>query len=220
MLCIYKLRPYSRDMPVLYASPLQAIWELSLAGQQLSLQAVGRWLASMVDRDLWPGAGGADKSDQAVSQACAASQDVHLDVDAALTSTAYAATGAPLQYTGVPVVTIAGTAAASDNDDGAGLNVAAVSEAAAVHAEPDGSVEASEKLPTGGKNRLGWHPRWGDRAQSLVFIGQGLRGAAAARLHADLAWCMVDDAEVALGEDAWAAWDDSGWLGLLEPLDA
>lgn len=66
--------------------------------------------------------------------------------------------------------------------------------------------------------RTCWHPRWGDRAQALVFIGQGLRGAAAQALTAALEWCVLSDAEVALGEAEWAAWDDSQWLSLLEEL--
>ncbi|NVB37016.1 GTP-binding protein [Pseudenhygromyxa sp. WMMC2535] len=47
----------------------------------------------------------------------------------------------------------------------------------------------------------GWHPRFGDRAQQLVFIGQGLDEATArARLDA----CLLDDALASADSRAWS----------------
>ncbi len=47
----------------------------------------------------------------------------------------------------------------------------------------------------------GWHPRFGDRAQQLVFIGQGMDEAT---IRAGLDACLLDD-EIAQGEStAWA----------------
>ena len=45
-----------------------------------------------------------------------------------------------------------------------------------------------------------WHPRFGDRAQQLVFIGVGLDEA---RLRAGLDACLLDEAQVDLDSSAW-----------------
>ena len=50
----------------------------------------------------------------------------------------------------------------------------------------------------------GWDPRFGDRAQELVFIGTGIDRA---MIQAQLERCLLDDAEVA-GQGAWAALPD------------
>ncbi|MCQ4348071.1 zinc metallochaperone GTPase ZigA [Pseudomonas stutzeri] len=54
-----------------------------------------------------------------------------------------------------------------------------------------------------------WDETCGDRRQELVFIGQHIDFA---RLHAELDACLLTDAELALGEDA--------WRGLEDPFDA
>ena len=48
----------------------------------------------------------------------------------------------------------------------------------------------------------GWHPRFGDRAQQLVFIGQGLDEAA---IRAKLDACLLDRALADDDSEAWAA---------------
>ena len=50
-----------------------------------------------------------------------------------------------------------------------------------------------------------WHADWGDRRQELVFIGQRL-DRAALTAHFDAA--LLTPAELALGPDAWASFDD------------
>lgn len=47
----------------------------------------------------------------------------------------------------------------------------------------------------------GWHPRFGDRAQELVFIGQRL-DAAAMRAHLD--GCSLDEQLASADSEAWA----------------
>lgn len=56
-----------------------------------------------------------------------------------------------------------------------------------------------------------WQDGCGDRRQELVFIGQHLDFA---RLHAELDACLLSEAEMALGEQAWLALDDpfDAWL--------
>ncbi len=56
-----------------------------------------------------------------------------------------------------------------------------------------------------------WQDRCGDRRQELVFIGQHVDFA---RLHAELDACLLSEAEMALGEQAWLALDDpfDAWL--------
>jgi G3E family GTPase len=49
--------------------------------------------------------------------------------------------------------------------------------------------------------RPDWHPRFGDRAQQLVFIGQGLNEAA---MRARLDGCLLDAQLMAESSDAWA----------------
>lgn len=55
--------------------------------------------------------------------------------------------------------------------------------------------EGPDALPT-------WHPRFGDRAQQLVFIGQGLDEAA---IRAKLDACLLDRALADDDSEAWAA---------------
>ncbi|MCZ8129908.1 MAG: zinc metallochaperone GTPase ZigA [Steroidobacteraceae bacterium] len=50
-----------------------------------------------------------------------------------------------------------------------------------------------------------WHPQWGDRRQELVFIGIGMDEA---RLRARLDACLLDDAEMDRGPEAWASLPD------------
>ena len=50
-----------------------------------------------------------------------------------------------------------------------------------------------------------WQEDCGDRRQELVFIGQHIDFA---RLHAELDACLLSEAEMALGEAAWAALED------------
>lgn len=50
-----------------------------------------------------------------------------------------------------------------------------------------------------------WHPDWGDRRQEIVFIGQRLDRAALVA-HFDAA--LLTPAELALGPDGWATFDD------------
>lgn len=56
-----------------------------------------------------------------------------------------------------------------------------------------------------------WQDGCGDRRQELVFIGQHVDFA---RLHAALDACLLSEAEMALGEQAWLALDDpfDAWL--------
>ena len=45
-----------------------------------------------------------------------------------------------------------------------------------------------------------WHPRFGDRAQSLVFIGQRMDEAA---MRARLDACLLDESLVAADSETW-----------------
>lgn len=56
-----------------------------------------------------------------------------------------------------------------------------------------------------------WDEASGDRRQELVFIGQHIDFA---RLHAELDACLLDEVELALGEDAWRTLEDpfDPWL--------
>jgi len=58
--------------------------------------------------------------------------------------------------------------------------------------------------PTGQRpdQQPGWHPRFGDRAQELVFIGQRL-DAAAMRAHLDA--CLLDEPLAIADSEAWTA---------------
>jgi G3E family GTPase len=60
-----------------------------------------------------------------------------------------------------------------------------------------------------------WDAECGDRRQELVFIGQNIDFP---RLHAALDACLLDDAELALGEGAWLALEDpfDVWLEEVE----
>ena len=49
--------------------------------------------------------------------------------------------------------------------------------------------------------RPGWHPRFGDRAQELVFIGQQMHEAA---LRAGLDACLLDERLADADSKAWA----------------
>jgi G3E family GTPase len=50
-----------------------------------------------------------------------------------------------------------------------------------------------------------WHPQWGDRHSELVVIGQRMdAGALRARLNA----ALLTEAELAMGPDAWAGFED------------
>ncbi|MBC3189672.1 GTP-binding protein [Pseudonocardia sp. C8] len=56
---------------------------------------------------------------------------------------------------------------------------------------------------------LAWHPRWGDRAQDLVVL---CHAADPDAIDAALREALLSDAEIAAGEDAWAALPDPfGW---------
>jgi G3E family GTPase len=56
---------------------------------------------------------------------------------------------------------------------------------------------------------LSWHPRWGDRAQDLVVL---CHEADPDDVDAALRRALLTDAEIAAGEDAWAALPDPfGW---------
>lgn len=50
-----------------------------------------------------------------------------------------------------------------------------------------------------------WHPEWGDRRQEIVLIGQDMNEAA---LRMRLDACLLTDAEMALGPEGWANFDD------------
>jgi G3E family GTPase len=50
-----------------------------------------------------------------------------------------------------------------------------------------------------------WHSRWGDRRQELVLIGQDMDEVA---LRARLDACLLTDAEMALGPEGWAQFED------------
>lgn len=64
-----------------------------------------------------------------------------------------------------------------------------------------------------------WQDGCGDRHQELVFIGQHVDFA---RLHAELDACLLTDAEMALGEQAWLALDDpfDAWLAEADDEEA
>ncbi|SBT46272.1 CobW family GTP-binding protein [Micromonospora narathiwatensis] len=63
---------------------------------------------------------------------------------------------------------------------------------------------------------LEWDPYYGDRHQHLVFIGLDVD---AAGLHRALSACLLTDAELADGEEAWRDYDDplAGCFPLIEP---
>lgn len=67
---------------------------------------------------------------------------------------------------------------------------------------------------------IDWDPYYGDRNQHLVFIGLDLDPAG---LHRTLTGCLLTDAELADGEDAWRGYDDpfTGCFPLadLDPTD-
>lgn len=46
-----------------------------------------------------------------------------------------------------------------------------------------------------------WHPQWGDRCQELVWIGINMDEAG---IRTMLDSCLLTDAELALGPEAWA----------------
>jgi G3E family GTPase len=56
-----------------------------------------------------------------------------------------------------------------------------------------------------------WHSVWGDRRQEIVLIGQEMDEPA---LRDGLHACLLTDAEMALGPEGWADFDDpfSGWM--------
>lgn len=64
-----------------------------------------------------------------------------------------------------------------------------------------------------------WQDGCGDRRQELVFIGQHVDFA---RLHAELDACLLSEAEMALGEQAWLALDDpfDAWLAEADDEEA
>ena len=64
-----------------------------------------------------------------------------------------------------------------------------------------------------------WQDGCGDRRQELVFIGQHVDFA---RLHAELDACLLTEAEMALGEQAWLALDDpfDAWLAEADDEEA
>jgi G3E family GTPase len=53
--------------------------------------------------------------------------------------------------------------------------------------------------------RKNWKKPWGDRRQELVFIGQRLDEA---KMRAALDACLLDDAEMARGQDGWRTLPD------------
>ncbi len=50
-----------------------------------------------------------------------------------------------------------------------------------------------------------WHPRYGDRAQQLVFIGQGMDEAA---IRVQLDACLLDEESLKLSSETWATRDN------------
>ncbi len=60
--------------------------------------------------------------------------------------------------------------------------------------------------------RPGWDSQWGDRKQELVLIGQGLQHGA---LEAALEQCLLTEAEMAAGEEAWEGWECGLWRRML-----
>ena len=62
----------------------------------------------------------------------------------------------------------------------------------------------------------GWHPRFGDRAQQLVFIGQHMDEA---RTRAALDACLLDPAIAARDSSAWSALPNP-FRGIHEGADA
>eukprot|EP00955_Chlamydomonas_euryale_P057517 356800-Chlamydomonas_euryale.AAC.1 len=69
-------------------------------------------------------------------------------------------------------------------------------------AEPGGVWAASD---ASGGWAPGWDAAWGDRCQQIVWIGIGMDEAA---IRAMLDGCLLSDAEMALGPDGWAAFED------------
>jgi G3E family GTPase len=65
---------------------------------------------------------------------------------------------------------------------------------------PETADECPEETPNGE-----WDPRWGDRRQEIVFIGIGMEEA---KLRRGLEKCLLTDAEMALGIDAWQQFTD------------
>ncbi|MFI7275687.1 CobW family GTP-binding protein [Streptomyces sp. NPDC049879] len=61
---------------------------------------------------------------------------------------------------------------------------------------------------------LDWHPEHGDRCQHLVFTSPGLDRDGLTRV---LESCLLTDAELAAGPDAWKRWPDA-FDGLLDPV--
>ncbi|MFQ3663562.1 MAG: GTP-binding protein [Chloroflexaceae bacterium] len=61
-----------------------------------------------------------------------------------------------------------------------------------------------------------WHPDRGDRRQELVLIGQDMDEA---DLRARLDACLLTDAEMELGPEGWAAFDDPFGDWMLLPDD-
>lgn len=140
--------------------PLQAVWELSLAGGEVELRPVGRWLASMVPPELWPRQqpggqvaqggdaeqGGQDKDREPVGQG---EQGLREDQ----------------QHDGRPDGRQQGMKCSNvlvERQEGADCVKGA--------AGPESGAGAGSQSTAGW-----WHPLWGDRECGLVFIGVGLR---------------------------------------------
>lgn len=80
-----------------------------------------------------------------------------------------------------------------------------------------GAGSADGPVCSGSEAGRQWHAAWGDRHNALVFIGVGLRSAAARdALARALHGCLLSSDEEAAGEAAWDEYDDASWLLLLE----
>jgi hypothetical protein len=55
---------------------------------------------------------------------------------------------------------------------------------------------------------LGWHPRFGDRAQDVVVLSHALDADGLDAVEAGLRSALLTDAELAAGEETWPALPD------------
>ncbi|GAA4546241.1 ribosome hibernation factor-recruiting GTPase MRF [Pseudonocardia xishanensis] len=66
---------------------------------------------------------------------------------------------------------------------------------------------------------LGWHPRFGDRAQDLVVLAHALDDDGIDAVEAGLRSALLDDAELAAGEQAWRTLPDPFGSRHTDPCD-
>ncbi|GLC69708.1 hypothetical protein PLESTF_000868700 [Pleodorina starrii] len=214
------------------ASLSQAMWELSLAGGQVELEAVGRWLCTMVDPEHWP----VGRRDSA-SGAAASSRDGAGDDDD------YEDGGGDgphrlrwhrrwgdrrneLVFIGVGLEQ-------RQRQLGLGSGLGPLGNGAEAPGEEEvQGCRRSQRMPTAAPAAL--PARAADAEAGAVCVGspgtgQGSGAAAAAcvgggvaaeapaeRLAALLRWAQLSPREAAAGEEVWEAWDDAPWLALLE----